>query len=403
MVTVALLKSFGANKMSLRALPLQFLNLGGEMMYIIDQRLRAQNILPERAAKVRNDIIGIMLNRRFVEELFKPQELYNRRSLRTVFDKLAHASIMRLNAPSMDKLYDLMVMAVKQQVLMCPQPGDLLLITLNHLDALRIFATVPTVLAQVESTLNLFRQTFCSMSVGELAEVRRALLGFVQDLRIRVSIFLKEKQQTPTGTFILPTHGPVPHGSEVPGIIRVFEGKGEVVSVVRFPSGGQYTTALPYGSLAPTGPRGTSLGTNMYESQTNDERPTRVDDNAAFSDPTLSCSYHHTALPSPACSDDGSLSCPVNGRARDELNLLAQLIGSASTTKKEFRLNLFLTDENNSCVNDNEILVSDIITIEGGERDGRPELGKILGELTLQDDDSMSDKGQDLLDLMDSV
>nr|XP_053627109.1 protein OSCP1-like [Cherax quadricarinatus] len=149
--------------MSLRALPLQFLNLGGEMMYIIDQRLRAQNIVPDRAAKVRNDIISIMLNRRFVDELFKPQELYSRRALRTVFDKLAHASIMRLNTPSMDKLYDLMVMSVKQQVLLCRQPGDLLLVTLNHLDALRSFATAPTVLSQVESTLDLFRQVISSI------------------------------------------------------------------------------------------------------------------------------------------------------------------------------------------------------------------------------------------------
>ena len=33
-----------------------------------------------------------------------------------MFDKLAHASIMRLNSNSMDKLYDLMTMAVKYQV-----------------------------------------------------------------------------------------------------------------------------------------------------------------------------------------------------------------------------------------------------------------------------------------------
>ena len=33
-----------------------------------------------------------------------------------MFDKLAHASIMRLNPASMDKLYDLMTMAVKHQV-----------------------------------------------------------------------------------------------------------------------------------------------------------------------------------------------------------------------------------------------------------------------------------------------
>ena len=37
--------------MSLRTLPILFINLGGEMLYILDQRLRAQHVLPEKAAK----------------------------------------------------------------------------------------------------------------------------------------------------------------------------------------------------------------------------------------------------------------------------------------------------------------------------------------------------------------
>lgn len=38
-------------KMSLQTLPILFINLGGEMMYILDQRLRAQNIPKEKATK----------------------------------------------------------------------------------------------------------------------------------------------------------------------------------------------------------------------------------------------------------------------------------------------------------------------------------------------------------------
>ena len=120
-------------------LPLQFLNLGGEMLYIIDQRLRAQEVPLDRATKgcggggvgrgllqlqyeveivrhtkrhdtplspppVRNDILGMMLNPRFLEEVFTPQPPYSRVALRGVFERLAHGSIMRLNAASMDKV-----------------------------------------------------------------------------------------------------------------------------------------------------------------------------------------------------------------------------------------------------------------------------------------------------------
>nr|XP_053627116.1 protein OSCP1-like [Cherax quadricarinatus] len=235
------------------------------------------------------------------------------------------------------------------------------------------------------------------MSIGELAEARSALLGFVQDLRIRVSVFLKEKQQTPNGTFILPTGGPVPYGSEMPGIIRVFESRGELAREVRFPCGGQYTAALPHGSLASTGPRGTSLGTNIYATHT-DEQSSMINHNVSGNDPGLGYTcQQHTPI-SPAYSDDNS---PVSGRAKDELNLLAQLIGSVSSSKKEFKLNLFYVDDDS--IEEDVSLANDVITIEGKKRGGRPELGKILGEMTLQDEEPLSDQDQDLLDLMDSV
>lgn len=53
---------------------------------------------------VLHDIVATMLNERFVEELFKPQRLSNRHALRTLFDNLAHVSIMRLNRTSMNKV-----------------------------------------------------------------------------------------------------------------------------------------------------------------------------------------------------------------------------------------------------------------------------------------------------------
>ena len=60
-------------KMSMKTMPLLFFNLGGEMLYILDQRLQAQKISSEKCAKVINDIIKTMIASSFVEELFKNQ------------------------------------------------------------------------------------------------------------------------------------------------------------------------------------------------------------------------------------------------------------------------------------------------------------------------------------------
>ena len=43
------------------------------MMYILEKRLIAQSIPPEKAEKVIADIVRTMYNPKFLQELFKPQ------------------------------------------------------------------------------------------------------------------------------------------------------------------------------------------------------------------------------------------------------------------------------------------------------------------------------------------
>lgn len=55
-----------------------------------------------------DDIANTMFNRKFLEEIFLTHVALNsRRMLRAMFDKLAHASIMRLNSHSMDKVHSI--------------------------------------------------------------------------------------------------------------------------------------------------------------------------------------------------------------------------------------------------------------------------------------------------------
>ncbi|WAR08115.1 OSCP1-like protein, partial [Mya arenaria] len=249
--------------MSQKTLPLLFINLGGEMVYILDQRLRAQNIPEEKAKKVLHDIVSTMFHKRFVEELFKPQPLYSKKALRTVFDRLAHASIMRLNAASMDKLYDLMTMAFKYQVSLSLTPRDILLITLNHMDAIRKFVDgQDAILQQVEYVYKLLLETFGSMTSGGFHLIRQTLLNFFQDMHIRVSIFLKDKVQTSNGRFVLSATGPVPFGTQIPGTIRTYDSSGKETKSAGFPSGGNYHQQMKSGSIDLKGDRVTKLGTN---------------------------------------------------------------------------------------------------------------------------------------------
>ncbi|XP_051892326.1 protein OSCP1 isoform X2 [Pristis pectinata] len=336
--------------MSLRTLPLLFINLGGEMLYILDQRLRAQNIPNDKAKKVMNDIVSTMFNKKFMEELFKPQELYSKKALRTVFDRLAHASIMRLNQASMDKLYDLMTMAFKYQVLLCPRPKDLLLVTFNHMDAVKEFVRdSPSILNQVDETFRQLIESYSCLPFGEFQLIRQTLLIFFQDLHIRVSIFLKDKVQNSNGRFVLPVSGPVPWGTEVPGLIR-------------------YSVSRP-------------VETHMMG--TMKSSAVRAKENAA-----------------------------PNPLAKEELNLLARLMGGLDVKKpvgneSGFRLNLFGTDEEEdhaATISPPEL--SEVVNIQAiKDRQQHEELLRIMGEFCEQEQQPRHScsKGDDLLAMMDNL
>uniref|UniRef100_A0A8C3W7Q6 Organic solute carrier partner 1 n=1 Tax=Catagonus wagneri TaxID=51154 RepID=A0A8C3W7Q6_9CETA len=379
--------------MSLRTLPLLFLNLGGEMLYILDHRLRAQNIPGDKARKVLNDIISTMFNQKFIEELFKPQELYSKKALRTVYDRLAHASIMRLNQASMDKLYDLMTMAFKYQVLLCPRPKDVLLVTFNHLDAIKGFIQdSPAILHQVDETVRRLTETYGSLSAGEFQLIRQMLLVFFQDLHIRVSIFLKDRVQNSNGRFVLPVSGPVPWGTEVPGLIRMFNHKGEEVRTAEFKHGGSYVAAPKEGSFELYGDRVLKLGTNMYSVN----RP--VETHMSGASKNVASRTQDCIAPNPL--------------AKEELNLLARLMGRMeikkhSGTESGFRLNLFTTDEEEeqAALSRPEELSYEVINIQATQDQQRnEELARIMGEFEITDQPSQSaSKGDDLLAMMDEL
>jgi len=194
------------------------------MIYILEQRLRAQSIAPDKAKKVLTDVLRTMFSGRFLSELFKPQEVYTNRATRAIFDRLAHSSIMRLNKNSMDKLYDLMTMGFKFQMVHCVQPSQLLTVTVNHLETLKaLLMGVGPVQELLDTAIAMSNATYDRMGPGELWRLKQTLCRFFQDRRVKVSLFLQDGLQNMDGTIVLRMAGPLPLGSEPPGTVRYYD------------------------------------------------------------------------------------------------------------------------------------------------------------------------------------
>lgn len=205
------------------AMPILVMNLGGEMMYILNQRLQAQNIPHEKAVKVLGDVIRTMFTPAFIEELFKPQEIYTNSSTKQIFDKLAHSSIMRLNKTSMDKLYDLMSMGVKYQLLSCASPIHYLQVTINHLEGLEKLIDPGELTPLLKTAMSKCIQLYSQFTHADWLLLQQALLQFFQGRKVKVSLFLQQNMQATNGVLIIGNYGKLPFHTEKPGQIRYFE------------------------------------------------------------------------------------------------------------------------------------------------------------------------------------
>lgn len=78
-----------------------------------------------------------LLNPKLLSPIFEESPLIGVSQLRTTLESVALSSIMKLDKNSMDKLFDLMIMMVKYQLKSATGPREVILITLNHIDAMR--------------------------------------------------------------------------------------------------------------------------------------------------------------------------------------------------------------------------------------------------------------------------
>ncbi|KAG1699168.1 hypothetical protein DVH05_014085 [Phytophthora capsici] len=387
-------------------MPMLIVNMGAEMIYVLDQRLKAQNIPRDKSSKVLEDIVKTMHNETFMTELFKPHRMYSNVSTRQIFDRLAHSSIMRLNANSMDKLYDLMRMGFKYQVLSCSSADELLQVTMNHLANTKNLIDSAEVKHQVDETIQLTSENFGSMSPADFYMLKQYLCRFFQDTRIKVSLFLQNGIQGMDGTLAIHYEGFTATGGKVPGVIRYFDASNRVEEEETFVvASAEGSVEAPEGSVLDRNQLNAHLGFNMYEADSKDgmggfSRSTRQ----LFAD-----SKPRSTGASAKGLDTHKQQKTFKATAADGLNLLADLVGKSSAKdvdgdNKALRINLFPDDPTKpSSGGDGEDDKDVPIIWIDAASDRKTSTDEILRDFKIEDTKSEGKGGDDLLDLMDST
>lgn len=321
--------------MSQRALPFLMFNYGCEMLFILRIRLEAHMIESLKADRILSDIVNSIFGCAKLEMMFSHKGLYSDMQTRKIFTAASDSSVMKLNEMSMRKLYDLISMTVKYQLLTLRHPWELVELTLNHLEELTRVAPA-AVHATIDDARSRFVHLASSLSRGQLAAIRRDLLNFCADRHVKVSLFLEQNSQRANGTFFLPPDrflSPDPN-VEAPGPIRYYQNH-TVAAVEHFlhrDGALKLPPHIPLGTWSAVGPadrRMTRNGANLYESN-----PTVTSSKAAKG----------TAPAAPI-----SISLAHTQAYQNDSNRLAQLIGTGLPAADD-RITLNWLDEDDLMV-----------------------------------------------------
>lgn len=218
-----------------------YINMGVEMAYILDQRLKAQSVDNAKSIRVLGDVVVALFKRAVLEDMLHKQCIMTTMKAKIIFTTLAHCSIMKLNENSMDKLFDLMLMGMKHQVMTCPYPGHMLCVTNKHLETIRRMTDDAEAVAAIDYCSDLVHSRMMSLSETDLWDAYFSCCNFLQDKKVKVVMFLEKGWQRADASFVVMTTM-LPPGGDQPLTITYNSPK----SPVSVTDGRQY---VPYNAV----------------------------------------------------------------------------------------------------------------------------------------------------------
>ena len=193
----------------LMSMPVIINCLGGEMIYILCSRLKAQSISQEKSIRVIKDIGNLLYNKKFQNDLYIHKKPNKHQEVKSIFESLAHSSIMRLNTTSMNKLFELMLMTLKLQILRTRYPEEIYQIVINHfygvIEIMKMIDQNDTELIDMlKNAMNNFMNIYGKLNPYDYIILKSVILRFLQGKNVKVSIFIQENLQDTSSILYLP-------------------------------------------------------------------------------------------------------------------------------------------------------------------------------------------------------
>ncbi|KAJ0174739.1 hypothetical protein K1T71_009847 [Dendrolimus kikuchii] len=185
------------------ATPFIVVNLGCEMVFVIDQRLKAQNIGLDKSERVLTDIITVLLHPKLLDELFIPQPVAPHAVIKQLLQAISTTSIMKLDDYSMTKLWDLMTMIFKWQITVATNQ-NIFDISRRHLKSIATLMPQYFPKCVIEHAMRRFEKINEHFTDEDYKCLSNTLMLWFSKYQTKISVLLRLGLQKKDGTFSAP-------------------------------------------------------------------------------------------------------------------------------------------------------------------------------------------------------
>ena len=175
-------------------------NLGCEMIYVLHHRLQNLKVDYPKIQKTIIDISKTLFSEKVVKKLFEPKPLLGLEYIKSLLFQICHCSIITLDITSFTKLFDMILIGIKKQILTSPNIQGIYHITMNHLNNISKITKDPSQLTTITKDFN---KVFGDMTNYDFYMIRSFMLNALNPKTVKVSFYLMDKSQSTDGNLIV--------------------------------------------------------------------------------------------------------------------------------------------------------------------------------------------------------
>jgi Organic solute transport protein 1 len=212
--------SFGCSKASINYI--MYLNLGSEMLYILNNRIKSLEIDDAKRISILSQIAtNLYQNEENDRVLRETKTLIAPDALNSLLYKICHKSVITLDSSSFSKMVEMILMALKKDVELMKNDFGIIQVTLNHITSVDTILRNTSISSQARTTVTGF---FNSMRNYDFFMLKRDFLNFLLFKHSKISIYLRDNIQANDGHFYIRPGKLAGFYTEKTGTIKLSDG-----------------------------------------------------------------------------------------------------------------------------------------------------------------------------------